>query len=495
MRHRRSFLPLRWISVFLLILAVILSAFELVRYSRIRSNYPPGLAIAGIPVGGLDAQQANERLLQAYTAVPVEIHYRDAVLQIKPSAVDFKLDTESMIAAADLERLRQPFWTGFWDFLWNRFPKPNPVPLVASLSENRVREILTSEVAARYDLPPSAGVPVPGSTDFQSGQAGTVLDVERAVGLISDAFRSPGARSVALTYSRVAPPRPSLDNLKILLQQVIQTANYDGTLELYMDDLQTGDEIHFAYDKSQLVKPDIAFTAASTMKIPIMISVFRHKKFPQLTADESNLITLMIDYSDNATADKLMQSELDKNTGPLVVTQDMKELGLANTFLAGYFFAGAPLLQRIQSPANQRSDISADPDPYNQTTPVEMGLLLEDIYNCSERGGGTFAAVYGGFISQDDCKQMVAFLSKNRNGVLLEAGLPEGMRIAHKHGWIIESDNLMHTISDAGIIYSPGGNYILSVYLHDAKQLLWDPANVMVGNLSQAVYNYFNLSK
>ena len=89
---------------------------------------------------------------------------------------------------------------------------------------------------------------------------------------------------------------------------------------------------------------------------------------------------------------------------------------------------------------------------------------------------------------------MIAFLSKNHNGVLLEAGLPEGTRIAHKHGWIIESDNLMHSISDAGIIYTQGGNYILTIYLHHPKQLLFDPANIMVGNLSQAVYNYYNLS-
>ena len=494
MRNRSAFFPLRWVSIVFLMLAVILTAVELVSYSRIRSNYPPGMVIAGIQVGGLDPQQANERLLQAYTAVPVEVHYRDAVIQIKPSLVDFKLEMEPMMAAADQERLRQPVWTGFWDFLWNRFPKPTPVPLISTLSETRLRAFLANEVAVRYDLPPSPSMPVPGSTGFQAGQTGTLLDINRAVVLVSDAFRSPGDRSVVFSFNRVAPPRPSIENLKILLQQIITSAKYEGTLELYLSDLQTGDEIHFAYDKAQLVKPDLVFTAASTMKIPIMISVFKKITGP-LPANLSDLITLMTEYSENGPADTLMQQVLDKSLGPLQVTEDMKTLGLDNTFLAGYFYPGAPLLQRFKTPANQRTDVPTDPDAYNQTTPAEMGMLLGDIYTCAEKDGGTFRAVFGNWITQDECKQMIAFLSKNHNGVLLEAGLPEGTRIAHKHGWIIENDNLMHSISDAGIIYSPGGNYILSIYLHDGKQLLFDPANIMVGNLSQAVYNYYNFSE
>ncbi len=495
MRNRRSaFYPLRWISVIFLLLAVILTVVELVRYSRIRSNFPPGMVIAGIQVGGLDTQQANERLLQAYTAVPVEVRYRDAVIQIKPSTVDFKLDIESMMAAADLERVRQPFWSGFWDFLWNRFPVPTPVPLVSTLSEARLRTFLSDEVAVRYDLPATSAMPLPGSTGFQAGQPGTVMDINRAVLSIADAFRSPGAREVVLSFGRVAPPRPSVENLKILLQQMIVAAKYEGTIELYLSDLQTGDEIHFAYDQGQLVKPDLVFTAASTMKIPIMISVFKKIVGPLPSAIDE-MITSMTEYSENGPADQLMAKVLDSNAGPLQVTEDMKTLGLENTFLAGYFYPGAPLLQRIKTPANQRTDVSTDPDQYNQTTPVEMGMLLDDIYNCAEKDGGSFRAAFGNLITQGECKQMVAYLSKNHNGVLLEAGLPEGTRIAHKHGWIIENDNLMHSISDAGIVYSTGGNYIISIYLHDGKQLLFDSANILVGNLSQAIYNYYNQSE
>jgi hypothetical protein len=88
---------------------------------------------------------------------------------------------------------------------------------------------------------------------------------------------------------------------------------------------------------------------------------------------------------------------------------------------------------------------------------------------------------------------MISYLVLNKIAVLLQAGLPEGTRIAHKHGWIIENDGLMHTIADAGLVYSPGGNYIISVYMYHPVQMLFDPANKMVAELSQAVYNYLNL--
>ena len=122
-----------------------------------------------------------------------------------------------------------------------------------------------------------------------------------------------------------------------------------------------------------------------------------------------------------------------------------------------------------------------------------MGKLLVDIYTCAEKDSGPLETTFPGQITQSKCKQMIEFLSKNRNGVLLEAGLPEDVRIAHKHGWTTESDGLIHTISDAGIIYSPGGTYILTIYIHDREQLLWERMNFMIALLSQTVYNFYNL--
>lgn len=491
-RNRSIFVSLRWISVLLIFLAAGLTSLELVRYSRVRSSFPPGMVIAGIPVGGLDQQSAAARLMQAYTAVPVELRYRDAVIQIKPAVIGFELDTSSMLAAADLERLKQPFWPGFWDFLWNRLPTPAEIPLRASYSEDRLRAFLKDEVAVRYDQDPTAPMPAPDTAGFRPGQAGTVLDIDRAVTLIDSALRSPGSRVVNLTFDKITPPRPPMQNLEVLLQHIIESSGYDGLIEVYIKDLQNGQEIHFAEQNGSLVQPDIAFTAASTMKIPIMVSIMSRVGEP-VPPEVSEQMAEMIELSQNDPADRMMETIIDKNAGPLEVTKDMKALGLENTFLAGYFYPGAPLLSRIQTPANQRADVTASPDPYNQTTAAEMGQLMEDIYYCAETGGGTFSVALPGKISQAKCREMVSYLVENKIAVLLQAGLPEGTRIAHKHGWIIETDGLMHTIADTGLVYTNGGNYVISVFMYHPVQLLFDPANLMVARISQAVYNYFNL--
>jgi beta-lactamase class A len=472
---------------------MLLVVIQLVTYSRIRANFPAGTIIAGVPVGGLDQEAAAERLTQAYS-YPVEVHYSDAVIQIRPSVVGFDLELETMLAVADQQRVNQPFWSAFWDYLWNRLPTPSEVPLRASFSEERLRIYLNDEIAARYDHPATAAQPVPGSTNFSAGTAGTTLDIDRAVTLIGDALRSPSARVVNLSVVSVSPSRPSMQNLQVLLQQVIDASGFDGLTELYLMDLQTGQELNFAYQNGSSLTPGIAFTAASTIKIPIMVSSFRRADEP-LDANLSELMTLMIERSENDPADNLMEELMDPNLGPLQLTQDMEDLGLTNTFLAGYFYNGAPLLQRFSTTANQRADVNTSPDSYNQTTPAEMGMLLSDIYQCAQSGGGTFAAVFPGEISQNECRQMINFLVLDKIGVLLQAGLPEGTQFAHKHGWVTDpTDGVIHTISDAGIVYSSGGNYILTVYLYHPTQIIWDQANLMVAKLSLAVYNYYNLA-
>ncbi|MEI7845765.1 MAG: serine hydrolase, partial [Chloroflexota bacterium] len=77
--------------------------------------------------------------------------------------------------------------------------------------------------------------------------------------------------------------------------------------------------------------------------------------------------------------------------------------------------------------------------------------------------------------------------------VLIEAGLPEGTQIAHKHGWISGPSGIIQNISDAAIVYTPGGNYVLTIYIYHPMQAVWDPISGMIAKISEAVYNYYNL--
>ena len=114
--------------------------------------------------------------------------------------------------------------------------------------------------------------------------------------------------------------------------------------------------------------------------------------------------------------------------------------------------------------------------------------------NALRHGGGSFAAVFPGEITQNECKSMITYLTRNHIGVLIEAGVPEGTKVAHKHGWAVDPvDGLMHAVGDAALVYTPGGNYILTIFIHNDAQIVWDAANKMFADLSSAVYNYFNL--
>lgn len=491
MRKRGPFSFIRILSLLFLAGAVVLTVLQLISFSRVRSYLPAGLMIAGVPVGGLDRQAAAERLLEVYS-VPVVIRYEDQPIHLNPAVVDYELDLESMLAVANLERTQKGFWLDFWDYLWGRATFATQIPLSASYSDARLRAYL-EDIAKRYDQPSEAPKPVPGTTRFDPGKPGIALDIDGAVPLIETALNALTGREVALPLQRADPARPAFQNLEVLLKQTLQVEEFDGLAGIYLLDLQTHQELHFAVRDGEdvTVEPDIAFTASSIIKIPIMVSAIR--RMGDDPDDETlKLMQDMIELSGNEAADWLMDRVIDDQRGPLLVTEDMQALGLENTYMAGYFSLGSPLLAVIETPANQRTDVFTDPDPYSQTTPSDMGMLLEDIYQCAQTGGGALTAVFPGEISQADCQRMNTSLIANRLPVLLTAGLPEGTSIAHKHGWVTVN-GVINTIGDAGIVYSPGGNYVIVVFLYHPTQLVWDPASLLIAELSNAVYNYYNM--
>jgi len=150
-------------------IALVMAVISLVGYSRQRNNYPRGMTIAGVEVGGVDPRIAAQRVLQVY-ASPIAVKYGDADIQIDPNTVGFELQMDSMIAAADLERTGGSFWGGFWNYLWNREPNPVNVPLRATIAEERLTAYLRNEISARYDQPPTPAQPIPGSTSFTPGE-------------------------------------------------------------------------------------------------------------------------------------------------------------------------------------------------------------------------------------------------------------------------------------------------------------------------------------
>jgi beta-lactamase class A len=477
----------RWFSIATVLATATLVLIELVSYSRDQTRIPRGITIAEIPVGGMTSQEAMQMLLQVYNQ-PIEVYYNENVFFISPSQVGFILDATSMLAAVDAYQTQLPSWEGFWSFLWNSPAQEHTIPIKAEYSRTQLQTLM-EDIAARYDLPPIPPQPEPGKPFFSPGTPGTVLDQEHGAELILDALFSPDDRSVRLPIISNQRSLPSIESLETLIKQLAAVNSFYGLMDVYVVNLQNGQDMHLIHMNGQDYdpEPDVAFTAVSTIKIPIMVATFVDQNLPFEGETEKWLTDMLGIESGNDPADWLMQ-RLDVKQGPLQVTDILRELGLENTFIAGYFKPGSPLLQSYQTPANTRQDIRTDLDPYNQTTPVDLGLLLQDIYQCS-LGGGTLLLKYPDRITSGECARMLELLSNDTIGVFIQGGVPEGTKVVHKHGW---DPGIFHTYGDAAIVYSPGGNYILSIFLWQADWLLWDVGSRTISEISKAVYNYFN---
>ena len=134
----------------MLIMASFLAILQLTRYSRVRANFPTGLKIAGIPVGGLNYELASDRLVKVFMS-PIELEYGEHRIQVRPATLGFELKIQNMLAAADQQRTGESFWVGFWKYLWNQPISSKDIPLQSSYDKNRLQAYLETEIASRYD--------------------------------------------------------------------------------------------------------------------------------------------------------------------------------------------------------------------------------------------------------------------------------------------------------------------------------------------------------
>jgi beta-lactamase class A len=270
------------------------------------------------------------------------------------------------------------------------------------------------------------------------------------------------------------------------LQEMLEAllADFDGLPSIFVKDLQTGEELE--------INPDVAYAGMSILKIAVMVETYRALDQPP-NVEETKLLTETMTLSGNFTANLLLRDVIgggDAYQGVETLTLSMRYLGLVNTFMATPYDEEV-VPPTIVTPANSRTDVNSRPDPYMQTTARDMGLLLEMIYQCS-KGGGTLMVAYPGAFTPEECQQMLDMMADNRIGGLFEDGLPEGTRLAHKHGWISNTELTDFTIGDAGIVFTPGGDYVLVAFLSSPNWIEWDYANPLMADIATATYNYFN---
>jgi len=220
------------------------------------------------------------------------------------------------------------------------------------------------------------------------------------------------------------------------------TVSFQGTFGIYAKNLKTGQAL--AYN------PDEIFAAASTIKVPVAVVIYRHF-YDQADPDTRRVydtgIELMMTVSDNDYyADFL--DEIEEGISPEVIRQHFARMGMKHTTIRDY---------------QARNAFGYS----NVTTAQDMAVFFEHFYR-------------GSLIS----KEKTEFMKNALAHTIFDEELPRYMqnrRVLHKIG---ELDDVL---ADVGIIEGANGPVLISIFTETPLHI--DYASDFIAALGACAYS------
>jgi beta-lactamase class A len=288
------------------------------------------------------------------------------------------------------------------------------------------------------------------------------------------------------TYFRTGQPttvegaRPeSLAALQARLERRITTVP-GATIGIAYHDLHTGDTLY--------INADTSFHAASTMKVPVMIEVFRQADAGKLRTDQRVIVTntfkSIVDgspytMSTTGSADSAAASRLGKEATilelvePMIVrssnlaTNNLIEIVGATNANATARSLGARDIKVLRGVSDNKA---FDAGLNNMTTARDLAVLMR-------------AIELNTAASPASSKTMREILLRQELNSEIPAGLPPGTPVAHKTGSITGHRH------DAAIVYPSRGRAYVLVILTRGMTERAVATEVMV-DVSRLVYQY-----
>lgn len=473
MRHRTGYIA--WL-VIIAAIAVLFLTWQYLGFRTSNHTLPTGMTMASLPVEEMTREHALNALEVAF-ATPLEVTYQEHHLSLSPHSVELRYNAEETATNLEAGLSTHEGLDGFIAYVLRHPPDPIDVPVAVSYSEERLDGFL-ARVASQYNQLPQEPVPLPASLTVRPGQPGYEMDIEASRARLAAALVSATNQQAELIVRTEEAPPLKPDVLRQLIQSLLDS--HEGMVSgIFVKDLQTGDELE--------INADVAYAGLSVLKIAILEETYRVLDLPLALDITDWLSDTMGATSSNFKANLLLRDVIgngDGYQGAENLTVSMHYLGLVNTFMAAPYDEEEVSLT-IVTPANSGTDVTTEPDSYIQTTPLDIGLLLEMIYQCSH-GGGALMTAYPGAFTADECNQMIEWMDTNRIDSLTEAGVPVGTRVAHKHGFTGD------THADAALVFSPGGDFVLVVFLYRPEWLEWEESAPLIADIATVTYNYFN---
>jgi len=269
-----------------------------------------------------------------------------------------------------------------------------------------------------------------------------------------------------------------LEMVKLDIAKALQAEQ--GVFALAFKDLQTGDEI--------LINEHEVFHAASTMKTPVMIEVFKQAAAGKWSLTDSieviNEFSSIVDgsaYSLNVNDDseQLLYDKIGKKSTLYDLTYDMiiMSSNLATNIVIEYVDAKRVTQSMRELGAKDILVLRGveDGKAYEQglnntTTAQDLMIIFEKIAN-------------GDAVNAEASEAMVNILLDQKFKDIIPAKLPDDFKVAHKTGSIT---GVRH---DSGIVFLPDGRRYVLVML--SKQMTDPKAGVdAMANVSKMIYDY-----
>lgn len=275
-------------------------------------------------------------------------------------------------------------------------------------------------------------------------------------------------------------PNPqTVEELQTAVESRI-AASGAAAVGFYFRSLRTGDTL--------FLDVDTRMHAASMMKVPVMIQVFRDHEAGMIDLDDSLPITNTFasivdgspyelspaDDSDTTLYARIGQSESIRSLMERMITVSSN---LATNMLID--LVGA---DRVQASMRELgADSIAVVRGVEDTKAYESGLSNT---TTARALGAVFEAIVGGrAASEDACHEMVEVLSRQQFTEGIPGGVPRRIRVAHKTGSITEIEH------DGGIVYERDDPmYVLVTMVRGITDE--DEARSLIADLSRTVWRF-----
>jgi hypothetical protein len=477
-------------ALLLVVLAVVgFLAYKLRQYDSFREAIYPGVSAAGVPLAGQIREQAIQTLDEVVVAPlsqPIALQYVTDTVVLLPGDVNFEIFLDEMVEEAyALGRGEQAqFWDGYLKFLTEGLqPVNEDLPLLYAYDSSLLEEFL-GDVAQDKDQPLREVQPITDTLSFRPGRRGRKLDIPSSLSLIEQSLTSSDEREVALVVDVLEPAPPDLEMLRGVVQHRID--EFAGMVSIYISNPAT--------DESVEINPQIIYSGMSVVKLGIMLETFLHSEGTELDEETQEMMVKLVTdpTGSNYWANLLLGiiGDGSQMEGSRRVNARMDELGLTATFIREPYrleTEGAHRGPGLAKLLLLQGTITANPDPFIQTSAHDIGVLLEMIYDCSQ-GEGRLLAEYEGRISSESCQLILDDLKQNPVRTMIGAGIPEDVPLAHKHGFAYD------THADAGIVFLEDIDYILVHFQYAPTDwLVWALSQPVFEDVSYATYNFFSL--